>query len=327
MIGLVARGEGRSHVVVDGWGVLGDAFGDDIEYARTAAEAVDLLLRRREQGRPIGQLWLAWDLLGGETSHAVVDLIVETDVKDNIATICFLSDNPERRAQAYALLHPWFPEWDRLDCMARRDSILSEGPDQPPPAQPIPGLSLIERLRAAGVRIDPGLSDAEVGAVQERHGFVFAAPHRRLLQEGLPVDTYPGQESWPHWRLGDPERLDQWIERTPLAHPLTGERNEPAAPLIPLWHNRFHPSGQDRTAGPVLSVLDDRDMLYWAPDLAGWIDLDFDGGSWTLFRLPAGMEVPYWSSIVERDDERVGDALWAPSGVRVVAELGEEECQ
>ncbi len=97
----------------------------------------------------------------------------------------------------------------------------------------------------------------------------------------------------------------------------------PRQPLIPLWHNRFYPSGAGREVGPVISALDDWDILYWAPNLSGWLDLDFDGDPWTLFRLPSGLEVPYWSSIVERNDDSLGDDLWAPPATHVVAALDE----
>ncbi|MBF9072370.1 hypothetical protein [Streptacidiphilus fuscans] len=52
------------------------------------------------------------------------------------------------------------------------------------------------------VRIDLGLSDAEIAAVEERFGFRFADDHRVFLQAGLPAG--PG---WPDWRNGDPEDL------------------------------------------------------------------------------------------------------------------------
>ena len=234
-----------------------------------------------------------------------------------------LSDNPERRAQLHAQLLPRFPEWDQLDGMARSDSVLSAFPPQPPRTPPASGTSPVERLREAGVRVEPGLSDAEIASVQARYRFVFAEPHRLMLQDGLPVDTVPGQRSWPDWRHGDPRVIEQWIERTPERHPVTGRSVEPAPPLIPLRGNRFYPSGPGRSVGPVFSFGDTVDILYWAPTLSGWLDVDFDGSQWTVFRLPDGSEVPYWSNIVERDDERLGAQLWATTGGPVVADLTE----
>ncbi|XVV05634.1 hypothetical protein ACQPW3_09675 [Actinosynnema sp. CA-248983] len=51
-----------------------------------------------------------------------------------------------------------------------------------------------------GVAIEPGLTDAELVAVEDRFGFEFADDHRACLAEVLP--TGPG---YPDWRSGDPE--------------------------------------------------------------------------------------------------------------------------
>jgi hypothetical protein len=61
----------------------------------------------------------------------------------------------------------------------------------------------LARLRAAGVRLDPGLSDREMAQIQERLNFVFGPEHREFLQSALPI----GEPSWPDWRNGATEDL------------------------------------------------------------------------------------------------------------------------
>lgn len=61
----------------------------------------------------------------------------------------------------------------------------------------------VERLQAAKVRLDPGLSDAELSRIEDQFHFTFGPEHRQLLQSALPV----GEPSWPDWRNGSAEDL------------------------------------------------------------------------------------------------------------------------
>jgi len=89
--------------------------------------------------------------------------------------------------------------------------------------------NLIAMLLAFGVRVDPGLSPAELASVEARHGFRFAAEHRALLAAGLPVG-----ERWPNWRNGPAADL-----RDMLGRPRDGL-------LFDVEHNDFWP----RSWGP-----------------------------------------------------------------------------
>jgi hypothetical protein len=76
----------------------------------------------------------------------------------------------------------------------------------------------VERLREAGVRLERGLSDAELDRVPYRFGFEFCAVHRRLLSLALPAGSehFP-RDGWPDWRSGSAEDL-----RARLSWPVEG---------------------------------------------------------------------------------------------------------
>jgi hypothetical protein len=62
-------------------------------------------------------------------------------------------------------------------------------------------IQAIERLRSAGVQLDPGLSNREITRVQD-DGFVFGPEHREFLQLALPAGDH-----WPDWRNGSADEL------------------------------------------------------------------------------------------------------------------------
>jgi hypothetical protein len=66
----------------------------------------------------------------------------------------------------------------------------------------------IERLRFAGLRLDPGLSDTEVSRVQQQFGFKFGPEHRELIQTVLPI----GVDAGPDWRSGSFDDLRRRLD-------------------------------------------------------------------------------------------------------------------
>jgi hypothetical protein len=197
------------------------------------------------------------------------------------------------------------------------------------------GVEAAQLLAAfGGVRIGPGLTDAELDRAEREFGFAFAEDHRAFLRAGLPLDdldaVVPDDYSlwpyhkWPDWRDGDREEL-----RRALAWPVRGilfdvESNgfwtgawgpRPAAlpaalslaqsrlarlpPLVPVYMHRYLPSGRGSHGHPVLSVWQ-ADTLFYGDDLADYVARDF---SEDRHATPAGRRatradlVPFWSDL------------------------------
>jgi hypothetical protein len=144
------------------------------------------------------------------------------------------------------------------------------------------------------VRLDPGLTDSEVAAAEDRYGFVFPPDLRAVLQFALPVG-----DKFPDWRNGSEEDL---MIRMDL--PLHGilfdvEHGEiwpadwgpkPAdeqgrfekvkslidsAPrLIPIWSHRYIPAEPIEHGNPVLSVHQ-TDIIEYGHDLTDYFSHEF----------------------------------------------------
>jgi hypothetical protein len=176
-------------------------------------------------------------------------------------------------------------------------------------------LALLAGLPAA---VGPGLSDAEVTAVEEQFRFRFAADHRIFLQTGLPLGG-----RWPDWRDGSPDelrsRLD-WPREGVLFdvghgfwHPDWGVRPEDrrealaiadarlreAPQLVPVYSHRYLPGIANQTGHPVLSVHQ-TDVIYYGNDLADYLHHEFGGPARDLTHAHA--TVPFWSSFLSRPE-------------------------
>jgi len=291
-----------SSVVVDPHAWLPDRVDRDVVYSRNSSHALILLRARRASRTFIDTLWLSWDLgpgydPDGENASRIVSTIAEEARSGRpfpIGNIIVLTHNAERQHQAYDALQPWYDvdigSPDTYTLYPRR-----------PRARPLVDLAPIERLRRAGVRIEPALSDAELESIQARFGFTFSAPHRALLQEGLPVSVLPSRYGWPNWRHGDPEQLNARIQRaTDNIFNKSAFRDRVSAPeLIPLFSTRYLPSGGDAERSPVFSAHE-ADVIYCASDIPKWIALDFEGGTWSAPRLDPEDRIPFWSDLAER---------------------------
>ncbi|WP_405786748.1 hypothetical protein OG753_01385 [Streptomyces sp. NBC_00029] len=145
--------------------------------------------------------------------------------------------------------------------------------------------------------IGPGLDERELGRIEERFGFRFAADHRVFLAAGLPHGT----RAWPDWRGGDPAELAHRLagpaegvlfdmEHARFWHPdwrarpaqtsdaLRLARAELAAapPLVPVYGHRYLPATAGEWGHCVLSVHQS-DIIVYGNDLADYIRHEFAG--------------------------------------------------
>ena len=179
----------------------------------------------------------------------------------------------------------------------------------------------VERLRAAKVPLDPGLSDAEVTRVQEQLGFEFGPQHRELLQSVLPT----GEAAWPNWRAGTLDelrsRLDWPVDGllfdvnnnafwpSSWGHrPDTREDREIRAReqltrvprLVPIYSHRYLASDPAYGPSPVFSVYQ-ADIIYYGDNL-----LDYVAHEFKLHPLEPStrVHVPFWSDLAEGAESR-----------------------
>ncbi|WP_101524705.1 hypothetical protein [Nocardioides houyundeii] len=266
------------------------------EYCRTSADALETLARLRSSSEGIDTLWVHWDLGNGDDSAPVIEALAREARAGRafaIGRIILHTHNNERLNQMMGPLTPWYD----VDAISPSMSVL--GDSVPAVPQDTSGLTLHQRLRRAGVRIDPGLGDNEVETIQARHGFVFSPTHREFLQSGLPVDTVPTRRGWPHWRHGDLDELAARIERPRLHLVENGSAAGPIPVLLPLFGNQFLPSAEHLRPSPVLSAHE-IDVIYHAPTLEEWIARTFEGIPWTHQRPAPEDRIPYWSDLAER---------------------------
>ncbi|CAL9072816.1 uncharacterized protein LOC103981588 [Musa acuminata AAA Group] len=111
--------------------------------------------------------------------------------------------------------------------------------------------AVVAHLRASGVPVAPGLSDAEFAAVESAYGFKFPPDIRSVLCEGLPVG--PG---FPNWRSASPQqlRLLLGLPATSILHEVTSGG---------FWPRAWGPRPQD----PSVAVAAAKVVLRRAPSL------------------------------------------------------------
>ncbi len=111
-------------------------------------------------------------------------------------------------------------------------------------------------LRKARVKLDPGLDQAEMSAVEEKYGISFGDDHRALLSLAVPVSKKDVHVSnkWVDWRRGEETEI-----RWRLAQPLDGA-------VFDVFHNDFWPASW----GPRPVVDDDELEAQARHHMARW---------------------------------------------------------
>lgn len=179
--------------------------------------------------------------------------------------------------------------------------------------------SVASTLRARGVELAHGLTEAELVAAERAHGFRFPPDLRALLAHVLPVD-----KGFPDWRYPtsafiadrlawpadgicfDVEHDSFWIEEwgtRPSALPDAFARARAAvreAPfLIPIFAHRYLPATPCTSGNPVFSVHQ-TDVIFYGNDLASYLEHEFHVPN-PLLPPSETREIELWSELVRRN--------------------------
>jgi hypothetical protein len=171
--------------------------------------------------------------------------------------------------------------------------------------------------RAGKFTIRPGLSSAELAAVEREFAFSFADDHRAFLAAGLPYGR-----GWPDWRDGDRTEL-----RERLAWPVEGVlfdvvendfwygawgprpddaeaalavargRLVTAPRMVPVYSHRYLPAGHGTYGHPVLSVYQ-TDVICYGANLVEFLHEEFGLGERAVIPPAPRPTVDFWSRLI-----------------------------
>ena len=158
------------------------------------------------------------------------------------------------------------------------------------------------KTRSEVERLDPGLSDSEVQAVERRFKFTFPPDLRGILQFVLPIG-----KDFPNWRgdledllrrfdapfegiCYDAEHNDFWLLEWGAKPSDSQVRREilrkalyEAPRLIPIYAHRYIPNVPYQVGNPVFSVHQ-TDIIHYGNDLADYFHREF------------GVPLPEWAA-------------------------------
>jgi hypothetical protein len=177
---------------------------------------------------------------------------------------------------------------------------------------------VVERLADAGVRLDRGLTDADLKRIEKKYAFTFGPDQRALLRAALPLG-----DAWLNWRhataanirerlqrpiellVGDVHKRDFW-PRSWGPRPAESTAAEKTAraqlasvpTLLPVFGNRYLPAAPAPAGSPVFSLADDVSIC--ADDLLAYAGLEFgfDGATGPVPATGEPVLVPFWSDLV-----------------------------
>jgi hypothetical protein len=153
---------------------------------------------------------------------------------------------------------------------------------------------VVARLEDAGVRLDRGMTEADLKRVEKKFGFIFGPDHRALLRTALPLG-----DTWLNWRHATAvkirERLQAPIEGIVFdvrnkgfwspgwgarpeddsaAERTARERLSGVPVLVPLYGNRYLPAAPAPSGSPVFSVQHS-DVSVHGTDLLHFVEVEF----------------------------------------------------
>lgn len=174
-------------------------------------------------------------------------------------------------------------------------------------------------LEARGVKLAPGLSEAELCRVESVRRFRFPPDLRAFLARALPTGA-----DFPDWRAPDSPTLDRqmgWpfrgiafdIEHDSFWWPAWGSRPseledalataraalETVPRLIPISGHRYLPAEPELPGNPVFSVYQ-TDIIHYGADLRRYVACEF-GKLERAEAIRGARRVRFWTELLERD--------------------------
>ena len=180
---------------------------------------------------------------------------------------------------------------------------------------------ILNRIRIcgpSGSQVEPGLSEAELAAIEAEFAFKFPPDLRLVLSLGLPSgagfpawrdksqrEELKGRLNWPL------ESMQFDIDHNMFWYPSWGARptsNEEAKAiaarevtkvpkLIPVYVHRYLPTEPCEEGNPVLSVYQ-TDIIYYGADLADYVKREF-GWLRPLDTPDPTRRIRFWSDIID----------------------------
>jgi hypothetical protein len=176
---------------------------------------------------------------------------------------------------------------------------------------------VVARLEDAGVRLDRGMTEADVKRVEKKFGFSFGPDHRALLRTALPLG-----DTWLNWRHATPvkirERMQAPIEGIVVAvlskrfwAPAWGARPEDDAAaertarerlaevpvLVPLYGHCYLPAAPAPEGSPVFSVHQGEVTVH-GRDLLDFVDVEFGTSTPPNTTASDRPHLEFWSDLV-----------------------------
>jgi hypothetical protein len=177
-----------------------------------------------------------------------------------------------------------------------------------------------DRLLAAGIAFEPGLTLDELAATENEYDFLFPPDLREFLGHALPVSR-----GWVDWRRESRSEIEHrlewpiegicfdiaqnsfWLEswgprpaHLPDACAIARAAFSSAPRLIPIRGHRFLPSQPCEAGNPVFSVYQ-TDIIYYGRDLFDYLCNEFSyyfGRAGYAFEGPV-RHIDFWSDLIE----------------------------
>jgi hypothetical protein len=191
-------------------------------------------------------------------------------------------------------------------------------PDVTPRDRVVDPDGLYEALVRTKARLEPGLAEAELDAIEQRFGFEFPPDLWMMLSLALPLDSKHSR-GWTDWRHGSDEMLRDklsWPTEGLLAHVSSGDlwwegwgpRPSPSAEaeavarralrelpqLVPVRSHHYVSSAPAQPGNAIL-LCHETDVFVCSADLVDFLD----GGCSKRISTRRGVRsVPFWSEFV-----------------------------